>query len=241
MAAKGNLSVDAQARYAYIERLLLEDFRPPARVLELGAAPGDQIARLADLGYHATSLDIGTSADAWGSGEEGRMKQLLEVHGVNDITWDLEQVPYPLKDASCDAILMTEVYEHLRDYPARSLVEVARILRPGGRLYFTTPNAAYLMNRVRAARGHSTASSLADWIGGVPHARHAREYTFPEIAELMAYAGLHVLFSGSEHFHVQSGRTDRLSRLAKRALALLAVRRPTLGPSIIVVAERPGA
>ncbi len=39
-----------------------------------------------------------------------------------------------------DAVIMTEVYEHLRDYPVRSLEEANRVLRRGGHLYFTTPN-----------------------------------------------------------------------------------------------------
>ncbi|MDT4936924.1 MAG: hypothetical protein QOG80_595 [Pseudonocardiales bacterium] len=237
----GNLSVEAQQRYRYIGQLLAADFPPPARVVELGSAPGDQIAQLARQGYTATSVDIGTTADAWGSGEEGRMRRLLADAGVDDVAWDLEQVPYPLPDETFDAVIMTEVYEHLRDYPVRSLEETFRVLRPGGRLYFTTPNAAYLVNRGRALAGKSTASSLADWIGGIPHARHAREYTFPEIHELMARAGLRVVSSASRHFHLESGRTGGAKTLAKRALAKLAQIRPTLGPSIIVVAERPTA
>lgn len=239
MSATGNLSVEAQARYAFVENLLVSQIPPPARVVELGSAPGDQIARLADLGYQATSVDIGTSADAWGSGDEGRMARLLKEHDVEDVTWDLERAPYPLADAQFDAVIMTEVYEHLRDYPARSLQEIARVLRPGGRLYFTTPNAAYLMNRIRAVQGKSVATPLSDWIGGVPHARHAREYTFAEVLELMSLAGLRVISASSEHFHLDTGRVGALSRVGKRALSLLARRRPTFGPQIIIVAERP--
>lgn len=238
-ATGGNLSVEAQTRYGFVRGLLAQDFPPPASVVELGSAPGDQIADLARAGYTATSVDIGIAADAWGSGEEGRMSALLARAGVEDVTWNLEELPYPLPSASFDAVIMTEVYEHLRDYPVRSLQEVARILRPGGRLYFTTPNSAYLVNRLRAARGRSTASSLADWIGGLPHARHAREYTFGEVHELMSYVGLEVVYSTSRHFHLESGRRGLAQKAVKRALARLAVARPTLGPSIVVVAQRP--
>src|ERR1035437_8937017 len=75
--ATGNLSVEAQQRYQFIERLFRKDFAPPASVVELGAAPGDQIARLADLGYRATAVDLGEASDAWGSGEVGRMERML--------------------------------------------------------------------------------------------------------------------------------------------------------------------
>lgn len=236
----GNLEVEAEARYAYIRRLLVADFPPPARVVELGSAPGVQIAALARLGYRATSVDIGSSADAWNTAPDGTMRALLAAAGITDVTWDLEEVPYPLKDRAYDAVVMTEVFEHLRDYPIRSLQEVHRILRPGGRLYFTTPNQAYLLNRFRLFSGRNTQTPLRDWVGGVPHARHAREYLFSEIDELMALVNLRIVRRESRHFHVGIGRTSPAARMAKHTLALVARARPTLGPQIIVVAERFG-
>ncbi len=232
----GNLSIEAQQRYAFVEGLLRADVPPPADIVELGSAPGDQIAQLARAGYRATSVDIGETADAWSDGEEGRMDRLLADARVANIAWNLEEVPYPLPDASFDAVIMTEVYEHLRDYPVRSLQEIRRILRPHGRLYFTTPNAAYLMNRVRLLRGASVATPLPDWIAGVPHARHAREYTFAEVDELMTYAGLRTIARYGRHFHVGSGARGPLAVGAKTVLDRMAIARPTLGPMIIVVA-----
>lgn len=238
MSASTDLSVTAQPRYEFIARLLRQDYPPPAAVIELGSAPGDQIAALARLGYKATSVDLGASADAWGSGEQGRFRRLLEEAEVEHVVWDLENVPYPLPDASFDAVLMTEVFEHLRDYPVRALTEVHRILRPNGRLYFTTPNAAYLLNRLRLLTGRTVHTPLADWIHGVPHARHAREYTFQEIDELMRHADLTVISQQSRHFHLDSGRQSIAAQAAKSALARIARVRPTLGPMIVVVAER---
>jgi SAM-dependent methyltransferase len=236
----GNLTVEAQARYRFIRELIEADFPPPARVIELGAAPGDQIATLADLGYEATAVDLGIASDDWGDGTAGRMDDLLARAGVTSVKWDLETVPYPLPDASFDVVIMTEVYEHLRDYPVRSLVEARRILRDGGRLYFTTPNAAYAMNRARLLMGRSVATPLPDWIGGLPHARHAREYTFGEVEQLMAHADLHVRLSTSRHFYLDSGNASPVGRAAKRAIDVVSRARPTLGPSIVVVAERTG-
>ena len=166
------------------------------------------------------------------------MRRLLDEAGVADVLWNLEDVPYPLEGGTQDVVIMTEVYEHLRDYPVQSLHEVRRILAPGGRLYFTTPNAAYIMNRVRAARGQSIATPLNDWIAGVPHARHAREYTFPEVRTLLDLVGLRVVSATSKHFHLDSGRTGAFAGLGKKVLARVAEFRPTLGPSIVVVAER---
>jgi SAM-dependent methyltransferase len=233
-----NLSVDAQARYAFVEQLLVADLPPPARLVELGSAPGDQIARLAALGYECTSVDMGESADEWASGEIGRMDRLLAEAGVEAIRWNLEQTPYPLPDSSFDAVLMTEVYEHLREYPVRSLQEARRLLRAGGRLYFTTPNQAYIVNRLRLLMGRNVQTPLPDWLGGFPPARHAREYTFAEVDELMRHTGLTVLYRTSRHFHVRRGRGGAFAAAGKRLLSALARVRPELGPQIVVVAER---
>jgi SAM-dependent methyltransferase len=241
--ATGNLSTEAAARYEFIQRLMESDgVVPPACIIELGAAPGDQIADLSSRGYRATAVDIGVHSDEWGSGESGRMEELFAKSNVEYVQWDLEDTPYPLPDASYEAVIMTEVYEHLRDYPARSLLEITRILRPGGRLYFTTPNSAYLLNRVRLSLGRNVSSSLADWIGGVPFARHAREYTFAEAHELMEYASLEVVYSTSRHFQIHHGRKDSLAAVtAKRGIDLVARVRKQLGPEIVLVARKSAA
>jgi SAM-dependent methyltransferase len=238
LSASGNLSVTALPRYDYVAGLLQHDYPPPADVIELGSAPGDQIAALARRGYRATSVDLGASEDDWSSGERGRFRRLLDDARVEHIVWDLERVPYPLPDDSFDAVLMTEVFEHLRDYPLRALIEVRRILRPHGRLYFTTPNAAYLMNRLRLFTGKSVYTPLRDWMHGVPHARHAREYTFDEMEELMRCASLTVVSRHGRHFHLRTGRASVTARAAKLALDGIARVRSTLGPAIVIVAER---
>ena len=149
------LDVEAQARYAFLVGLLEQRLDPPARLVELGAAPGDQIAALADRGYDTTAVDIGVASDDWANGTEGRMAGLFADHGVRYVEWDLERAPYPLDDDAYDGVIYTEVFEHLRDYPVRSLHEVNRILRPGGFLFFSTPNAAYVRNRLDLVRGRS--------------------------------------------------------------------------------------
>jgi SAM-dependent methyltransferase len=212
---------------------------PPASVVELGAAPGDQISELSTRGFRATAVDLGIQSDEWGGGESGRMLDLYERSGVNYVQWNLEEVPYPLDDDAFDAVIMTEVYEHLREYPVRSLEEVHRILRPGGRLYFTMPNAAYLMNRFRMAAGKNVQTPLHDWIGGVPFARHAREYTFREAHELMEYASLDVVLSTSRHFQIHDGREDSWAAITlKRGIDRLSRLRPELGPEIVIVARK---
>jgi ubiquinone/menaquinone biosynthesis C-methylase UbiE len=47
-------------------------------------------------------------------------------------------VSIPVEDASFDAILCTEVLEHVPE-PIRAIKEFARILKPGGTLFLTAP------------------------------------------------------------------------------------------------------
>jgi SAM-dependent methyltransferase len=184
-------------------------------------------------------VDIGEQSDVWEGVAEGSMEAAFREEGVNLVLWNLEQTPYPLEAESFDAVVMTEVFEHLRDYPASSLVEVRRILRPDGRLYLTTPNAAYIGNRVRLALGKNVATPLNDWIGGVPFARHAREYTFDEMRILLRHAGLEPERMIGRHLHTRSGRTSPGAVCVKRAVNGLAALRPSLGPAVVAVARRP--
>ena len=54
---------------------------------------------------------------------------------------------WPLEDDSVDGIIAVEVVEHIEDH-LTMFREVARVLKPGGRLLFTTPNILSLKSRI---------------------------------------------------------------------------------------------
>src|SRR5205823_2016517 len=60
---------------------------------------------------------------------------------------DEEAIPY--EDGSFDAIVFSEVIEHLAGSPLPALQEMTRVLRPGGKLIVTTPNQLYIKSRLR--------------------------------------------------------------------------------------------
>jgi SAM-dependent methyltransferase len=102
----------------------------------------DRAAREIPAGSHV--LDAGAG--------EGSYRDRFREHryvtadlGIGDARWDysrlgtvcdLHRLAY--RDASFDAVIATQVLEHLR-WPDRFLAEVRRVLRPGGRLYLTAP------------------------------------------------------------------------------------------------------
>lgn len=66
-------------------------------------------------------------------------------------------MPSPLEDACVDLVLCNELFEHLYDLPA-ALSEIARILRPGGRLLATYPFAYNRYDTIVKARHRPDAS-----------------------------------------------------------------------------------
>jgi SAM-dependent methyltransferase len=57
-------------------------------------------------------------------------------YGPLDYTGDIWQIP--VEAGRFDAVLCTEVLEHI-PYPARTLAELGRVLKPGGKLILTLP------------------------------------------------------------------------------------------------------
>jgi len=58
---------------------------------------------------------------------------------VDEVDFDFNVIPYPIKDEVYDNILMKDVIEHL-DYPWKVLKELHRILKPGGTVEIICPH-----------------------------------------------------------------------------------------------------
>lgn len=72
---------------------------------------------------------------------EGYLDEREGSYGRIDYVSDIKAIPVP--EASFDAILCTEVLEHVPE-PIDALREMSRILKPGGRLFLTAPLGAGL-------------------------------------------------------------------------------------------------
>lgn len=117
---------------AYLRDVLLAEVRPRAglRVLEAGCGTGGLARALEDAGAAMTLLDIVPAAVSR-SVAAGR-----KAYGVNA---DLFHLPFA--DASFDAVFNSGVMEHFEPEPMRQgLAEMARVLRPGGRLVVIVPS-----------------------------------------------------------------------------------------------------
>ena len=115
------------------------------RVLEFGAGTGTLISRLTSEG-HAGTLT--------GANLLPRPAEIPDA--VNWIQADLNS-SLPCADAWFDAVISTEVIEHLEN-PRAVFREFSRLLKRGGRLLLTTPNQESIRSLASLiVRGHHVA------------------------------------------------------------------------------------
>jgi SAM-dependent methyltransferase len=101
-----------------------------ARLLDAGAGECQYKKHCGHLKYVAQD-----NAVYDGKGDAGLQTGSWNFSQI-DLVSDILAIPEP--DASFDAVLCTEVLEHLPD-PVRALDEMARLLRPGGTFIITAP------------------------------------------------------------------------------------------------------
>ncbi|RPI57166.1 MAG: methyltransferase domain-containing protein [Acidobacteria bacterium] len=109
-------------------------------LLEFGAGTGSLVRMLRAAGFaHITAADI--------------LPRPNDLDGVSWIQRDLNE-PLPAPDGAYDAVVSTEVIEHLEN-PRAVFRELGRVLRPGGHLLLTTPNQESVRSLLSlVVRGH---------------------------------------------------------------------------------------
>lgn len=202
------------------------DARSIRQARVLAAALGPATART------ATVLDIGC-----GDGTAAATAApLLAGHRVVGVDWSQDalkrahaRLPYvvrgelsdgglPFADGAADAVLFSEVVEHLVD-PDSALDELRRVLRPGGHLMLSTPNLAAWYNRGLLLAGVQPVFSEVSLraIHGRPGKEvvgHLRLYTARALREFVAASGFEVVRLSGAPFHGVPRPLRALDRLA---------------------------
>ena len=110
----------------------------PGRVLEVGGGPGELAARLQnELSCEVVMVDVSP-----------RMVELAAGRGVDARIADVQELPFA--DGSFDVAVAAWMLYHVPDLD-RALAELARVLRPAGRLVAVTNGAEHLAELRRIA------------------------------------------------------------------------------------------
>jgi len=104
-----------------------DGLRSDQTIVEVGSGTGNLVATLRDRGLVITGTEINDAYIAFARSS----------FGVNLKKMDGQRLDFP--DDSVDTVFSFDVFEHIPD-SREHLREVSRILKPGGRYLFHTPN-----------------------------------------------------------------------------------------------------
>ena len=186
---EGDLYAETHATRFYETLRFLPKLAAHARVLELGAIPYyftilmERFAGVRPETLSFFEFEKSESATHVVKNDEGERYEF--AYRPLNIETDL----FPFPDNTFDLVLCCEVLEHLLINPSHMLYETHRVLRPGGHLLITTPNALRWDNLFSMLRG----SNIYDrYHGNGIYGRHNREYSTSEVAELLRANGYEV-------------------------------------------------
>lgn len=191
-------------------------------------APNSPNDRLLDIGCYQPAIGY-YAALGWRfvtgvAKEEGECNRAssysLAVDGkAENIVCDVESGKLPIGNETIDTVLLLEVLEHFGVDPINAFVEINRVLKPGGRLILSTPNAAAFGNYARIATGLGPYTHVE--FSGFSTNRHNRLYDSVELGSILKATGFHVHQLESRSYVNDAGRPTLAIRLFWQALKLL--------------------
>jgi 2-polyprenyl-3-methyl-5-hydroxy-6-metoxy-1,4-benzoquinol methylase len=161
----------AMARVDYVAAL---PENPEASILEIGCSNGATGALALAKGKCGRYCGVELFPEPAAAARE----QLTEV-----LEGDVEQIELPWAAESFDALILSEVLEHLRD-PWALLARLRPLVRPGGLVFASTPNAAHREIIAMLLRGRWDLRSY-----GPLDATHLRWFTPSSLRQAFEDAG----------------------------------------------------
>ena len=153
---------------------------PGGTLLDLGSSDGQTLGHMAELRPDLRLL----ATDLAGAPEHYPV-------GCQFQRADLERDRLPWAAASMDAVTCMHLVEHLRDL-SLLLQEAARLLKPGGRIYFETPHPKTLT--LASPRGRAAGTFTLNFFDDPTHVRLV---ALGALAQQVRGVGLEVAASGT--------------------------------------------
>ncbi len=182
----------ARGSYANIARTVRRHLLPGSSVLDFGAGPADATAVVQALGYRCSAFD--DLRDPWHLVDDNRERILAFARAMGIDYCLAEAGGLPFERGSFDLVMIHDVLEHLHDSPRDLMNDLVDLVRPGGYLFATVPNAVNLRKRIAVLLGRTNlpAYDYYYWHPGAWRG-HVREYVRDDLARLAAWLGLEVV------------------------------------------------
>jgi SAM-dependent methyltransferase len=159
----------------------IEKYYRSGRILEIGSHPYHLTYALKRLGYNVVGLDIDPS----------RYSHFIKKHNLDIVPCNIETKPLPFNANTFQLIVFNEVFEHLRIDPIKTLIEINRVLSPGGIMMLSTPNL-YALHRILLfliGRGIKDPYGAFKQMHDIGHMGHLREYSVKEVKRFLVNTG----------------------------------------------------
>lgn len=214
-------------------------------LLDVGGMGGLFAPAYFDLFGYGKVTVLGNDAPASGCVTIERKDGPCEMEAVQ---CDIEKDAWPFPDATFDAIVCTEVLEHLLFDPMFAASEMCRVLKRGGRVLITVPNTCsdecllWLLNDMQpcSLRFYNTKvvrSGRKD-VEAIANMGHFHEYTRRDMECLLEAAGFEIEEIGSFSTHPLHMVTFKLRLLLQIVRFLFPRARRLPGTNLFVLARK---
>jgi SAM-dependent methyltransferase len=159
------------------------------QILDFGAGACEKVAILQKLGYECAATD---DLQDWWHTRDGNREKILRFAQASGIEFRLaDGNGLPFADRRFDMVMLLDVLEHLHDSPRELLNDLIGLVKPGGYLFVTVPNAVNVRKRLDVLRGRTNYPRYAYFYWSPGRWRgHVREYTKGDLRSLAGFLGL---------------------------------------------------
>jgi SAM-dependent methyltransferase len=170
-------------------------------VVEIGAGPGYLTSRLLERGFESIALDTSAEAVNMLLSRFGSVPGFLGAHKIVNAL--------PVDNDYAGSVILCETLEHLsNDIASQLLSETRRVLRLGGRVVITTPNAEHL----------GDAYVICPNCACVFHpVQHMQSFSKTTIRTMMERADFRTVLCRPTYFSQHAGLRARLERVRRFA------------------------
>jgi SAM-dependent methyltransferase len=158
---------------------------PGSRILDVGSHYLHQAAILKLLGHDVTGVDISLFSTA-----EFVVQRSRQLNIPNLTITNLEDGKLLLDggyENSFDVIVFTAILEHITFNPVTFWRRIYDLLRPGGKIYVTTPNGlrpkAMVRHLLRLVTFEGVGIPVKDVLGTITYGHHWKEYSSTELRQ----------------------------------------------------------